>query len=107
VTERGRVSSRVDLVFRALAAPPRRRLLDELLERNGQTLCALERRLPMTRFGVMKHLKVLEDAGLVTTRRRGREKLHVLNPAPIRLADAEWMSSYAEPGHPVDFAVTL
>src|ERR1700694_1357562 len=87
----------MDAVFRALADPTRRRLLDELFEQDGQTLTALERRLPMTRFGVMKHLKVLEQAGLVVTRRRGREKLHFLNPVPIRLVHDRWVSKYAEP----------
>jgi uncharacterized protein YndB with AHSA1/START domain/DNA-binding transcriptional ArsR family regulator len=87
----------VDTVFRALADPTRRSLLDELFERDGQTLSELEQRLPMTRFGVMKHLKVLEDAHLVTTRRRGREKLHFLNPVPIRLVHDRWVSKYAEP----------
>ncbi len=87
----------VDAVFKALADPTRRNLLDELFERDGQTLGALEQRLPMTRFGVMKHLKVLEAAGLVTTRRRGREKLHFLNPVPIRLVHDRWVSKYAEP----------
>jgi len=84
-------------VFRALAAPPRRRLLDELFKEDGQTLTALERRLPMTRFGVMKHLRVLEEAGLVITRKRGREKLHFLNPVPIRLVHDRWVSKYAAP----------
>ena len=84
-------------VFRALAAPPRRRLLDELFEEDGQTLSALERRLPMTRFGVMKHLRVLEGAGLVVTKKRGREKLHFLNAVPIRLVHDRWVSKYAEP----------
>jgi uncharacterized protein YndB with AHSA1/START domain len=88
---------RVDAVFRALADPTRRSLLDELFEQDGQTLTALVERLPMTRFGVMKHLKVLEEAGLVTTRRRGREKLHFLNPVPIRLVHDRWVSKYAEP----------
>jgi uncharacterized protein YndB with AHSA1/START domain len=87
----------VDEVFKALADPTRRGLLDELYERDGQTLSALEGRLPMTRFGVMKHLRVLEEAGLVTTRRRGREKLHFLNPVPIRLVHDRWVSKYAEP----------
>jgi uncharacterized protein YndB with AHSA1/START domain len=87
----------VDAVFRALADPTRRSLLDELYERDGQTLSALEQRLPMTRFGVMKHLKVLEEAGLVVTRKRGREKLHFLNPVPIRLVHDRWVSKYAEP----------
>src|ERR1700681_1305583 len=87
----------MDAVFRALADPTRRSLLDELFERDGQTLSELEQRLPMTRFGVMKHLKVLEEAGLVTTKRRGREKLHFLNPVPIRLVHDRWVSKYAEP----------
>jgi uncharacterized protein YndB with AHSA1/START domain/DNA-binding transcriptional ArsR family regulator len=87
----------VDEVFRALADPTRRGLLDELFEHDGQTLGQLEQRLPMTRFGVMKHLKVLEEAGLVTTQRRGREKLHFLNPVPIRLVHDRWVSKYAEP----------
>ncbi|MDX6603562.1 MAG: hypothetical protein QOF23_71 [Solirubrobacterales bacterium] len=87
----------MDEVFRALADPTRRSLLDELFSEDGQTLSALERRQPMSRFGVMKHLKVLEEAGLVTTRRRGREKLHFLNPVPIRLVHDRWVSKYAEP----------
>jgi uncharacterized protein YndB with AHSA1/START domain/DNA-binding transcriptional ArsR family regulator len=87
----------MDVVFRALADPTRRSLLDELFEEDGQTLSTLEQRLPMTRFGVMKHLRVLEEAGLVTTRRRGREKLHFLNPVPIRLVHDRWVSKYAEP----------
>jgi uncharacterized protein YndB with AHSA1/START domain len=87
----------MDEVFRALADPTRRSLLDELFKQDGQTLSALERRLPMTRFGVMKHLKVLEQAGLVVTRKRGREKLHFLNPVPIRLVHDRWVSKYAEP----------
>jgi DNA-binding transcriptional ArsR family regulator len=87
----------IDDVFKALADPTRRRLLDELFEQDGQTLSALEQRLPMTRFGVAKHLKVLEGAGLVTTRRRGREKLHFLNPVPIREVHDRWVSKYAEP----------
>ncbi|HEY2479386.1 MAG TPA: metalloregulator ArsR/SmtB family transcription factor [Solirubrobacterales bacterium] len=87
----------IDDVFKALADPTRRRLLDELFERDGQTLSALEQRLPMSRFGVAKHLKVLEGAGLVTTRRRGREKLHFLNPVPIREVHDRWVSKYAEP----------
>jgi DNA-binding transcriptional ArsR family regulator len=87
----------VDAVFKALADPTRRRLLDALFERDGQTLSELERGLPMTRFGVMKHLRVLEGAGLVATRRRGREKLHFLNPVPIRLVHDRWVSKYAEP----------
>jgi uncharacterized protein YndB with AHSA1/START domain/DNA-binding transcriptional ArsR family regulator len=87
----------MDEVFRALADPTRRSLLDELFEKDGQTLSALEARLPMTRFGVMKHLKLLEEAGLVVTRRRGREKLHFLNAVPIRLIHDRWVSKYAEP----------
>jgi uncharacterized protein YndB with AHSA1/START domain len=89
--------SSVDEVFRALADPTRRSLLDELFREDGQTLSALEERLPMTRFGVMKHLKVLEEAGLVVSRKRGREKLHFLNPVPIRLVHDRWVSKYAEP----------
>src|SRR6266849_4497687 len=87
----------MDAVFRALADPTRRSLLDELFREDGQTLHALEARLPMTRFGVMKHLKQLEEAGLVVTKRRGREKLHFLNPVPIRLVHDRWVSKYAEP----------
>src|SRR6266576_17036 len=87
----------MDEVFRALADPTRRTLLDELFREDGQSLSALEQRLPMTRFGVMKHLKVLEEAGLVTTKKRGREKLHFLNPVPIRLVHDRWVSKYAEP----------
>src|SRR5213078_4847257 len=87
----------MDEVFRALADPTRRSLLDELFEADGQTLGGLEQRVPMTRFGVMKHLKVLEEANLVVTRRRGREKLHFLNPVPIRLVHDRWVSKYAEP----------
>jgi DNA-binding transcriptional ArsR family regulator len=86
-----------DVVFRALAAPTRRKLLDELRRRDGQTLSALERKLPMSRFGVMKHLAVLEEANLVVTRKRGREKLHFLNPVPIRLIHDRWVSKYAAP----------
>jgi uncharacterized protein YndB with AHSA1/START domain/DNA-binding MarR family transcriptional regulator len=87
----------VDTVFRALADPTRRQLLDELFREDGQTLGALEERFDMTRFGVMKHLKLLEEAGLVVTRRQGREKLHFLNPVPIRLVHDRWVSKYAEP----------
>src|ERR687887_1997147 len=87
----------MDAVFKALADPTRRSLLDELFREDGQTLNALEDRFSMTRFGVMKHLKVLADAGLVVTRRRGREKLHFLNPVPIRLVHDRWVSKYAEP----------
>jgi len=84
-------------VFRSLADPTRRSLLDELFRDDGQTLTELEGRFAMSRFGVMKHLKQLEDAGLVVTRRRGREKLHFLNPVPIRLVHDRWVSKYAEP----------
>jgi uncharacterized protein YndB with AHSA1/START domain len=87
----------MDEVFKALADPTRRSLLDELFNEDGQTLSALEERLPMTRYGVMKHLRVLEEARLVTTKRRGREKLHFLNPVPIRLVHDRWVSKYAEP----------
>ena len=86
-----------DLVFRALADPTRRFLLDQLFEREGQTLTELESRLEMTRFGVMKHLRVLEDAGLVVSRRSGREKLHFLNRVPIRLIHDRWIDKYTEP----------
>src|SRR3984885_4211134 len=87
----------VDEVFRALADPTRRGLLDELYREDGQTLNQLVARHELTRFGVMKHLKLLEEAGLVLTRRRGREKLHFLNPVPIRLVHDRWVSKYAEP----------
>ena len=87
----------MDDVFRALADPTRRGLLDELFRQDGQTLSALEARFPITRFGVMKHLNVLEEADLVVSRRRGREKLHFLNPVPIRLVHDRWVSKYAEP----------
>ena len=84
------------LVFRALADPTRRFLLDRLFERDGRTLKELESQLEMTRYGVMKHLRVLEEAGLVVTRRSGREKLHYLNPVPIRQIHDRWISKYAE-----------
>jgi uncharacterized protein YndB with AHSA1/START domain len=88
----------VDEVFKALADPTRRSVLDELFREDGQTLGALGRHFPgMTRFGVMKHLAQLERAGLVVTKRRGREKLHFLNPVPIRLVHDRWVSKYAEP----------
>ena len=77
--------------------PTRRRLLDALFKKDGQTLSELESRFRMTRFGVMKHLKQLEEAGLVVTKKRGREKLHYLNPVPIRLVHDRWVSKYAEP----------
>ena len=87
----------MDEVFRALSDPTRRQLLDRLYEHDGLSLSELERELPMTRFGVMKHLRVLEEANLVVTRRRGREKLHFLNPVPIRQIHDRWVSKYAEP----------
>ena len=83
-------------VFRALADPTRRRLLDLLFARDGRTLTELESELEMTRFGVAKHLRVLEEAGLVVTRRSGREKLHFLNPVPIRLIHDRWIDKYTE-----------
>ena len=85
-----------DLVFRALADPTRRLLLDLLFARDARTLTELEHEVDMTRFGVMKHLRVLEDAGLVVTRRSGREKLHFLNPVPIRLIHDRWIDKYTE-----------
>jgi uncharacterized protein YndB with AHSA1/START domain/DNA-binding transcriptional ArsR family regulator len=87
----------VDAVFKALADPTRRELLDELFREDGQTLSALESRFEMSRFGVMKHLKQLQEAGLVVKRRRGRETLHYLNPVPIRLVHDRWVSKYAAP----------
>lgn len=87
----------MDEVFKALSDPTRRELLDRLFKQDGQSLSALEGRLSMSRFGVMKHLKVLEEANLVVTRKRGREKLHFLNPVPIRLVYERWVSKYAEP----------
>ena len=87
----------VDDVFRALADPTRRDLLDRLYLEDGQTLRALAADYPMTRIGVMKHLQILEEARLVVTKRRGREKLHFLNPVPIRLVHDRWVSKYAEP----------
>ncbi len=84
-------------MFRALADPTRRSLLDELFRQDGQTLGALAERFSMTRFGVMKHLKLLEEAGLVVTQRRGREKHHFLNPVPIKLIHDRWVSKYAAP----------
>ncbi len=87
-----------DLVFRALADPTRRLLLDLLFQRDGRTLGELEREVDMTRFGVMKHLRVLEEADLVVTRRHGREKHHFLNPVPIRLVHDRWIGKYTEHG---------
>jgi len=85
-----------DLVFKALADPTRRLLLDRLFERDGRTLTELESAFEMTRFGVMKHLRLLEDAGLVVARRSGREKLHFLNPVPIRLIHDRWIDKFTE-----------
>ena len=85
-----------DRVFKALADSTRRHLLDRVYERDGRTLTELESELEMTRFGVMKHLRVLEDAGLVVRRRSGREKLHFLNPVPIRLVHDRWIDKYTE-----------
>lgn len=85
-----------DQVFKALADPTRRFLLDQLFTRDGRTLIELQSELEMTRFGVMKHLRVLEEAGLVVTRRSGREKLHFLNPVPIRLIHDRWIDKYRE-----------
>ena len=96
VTYFGLVTDEDDRVFKALADPTRRFLLDRLFERDGRTLTELESELEMTRFGVMKHLKVLEDAGLVVARRSGREKRHFLNPVPIRLIHDRWIDKYTE-----------
>ena len=85
-----------DRVFKALADPTRRFLLDRLFKRDGRTLTELESELEMTRFGVMKHLRVLEDAGLVVTRKVGREKLHFLNAVPIRLIHNRWIDKFTE-----------
>ena len=85
-----------DRVFKALADPTRRLLLDRLFERDGRTLTELESELDMTRFGVMKHLRVLEEADLVVSRKSGREKLHFLNPVPIRLIHDRWIDKYTE-----------
>lgn len=85
-----------DRVFKALADSTRRFLLDRLFQRDGRTLTELESELEMTRFGVMKHLRILEEAGLVVARRSGREKLHYLNPVPIRLIHDRWIDKYRE-----------
>ena len=85
-----------DAVFKALADPSRRTLLDALFREDGQTLTALAGRLPMTRHGVMKHLRVLEEAGLVVARKSGREKLHHLNPVPIQMIGERWIDKYSE-----------
>jgi len=89
-------AGRVEPVFKALADPTRRELLDELFRHDGQTLGALAGRFAMTRVAVAKHLRLLEDADLVVTRRRGREKLHYLPPVPIRLVHDRWVSKYTE-----------
>jgi DNA-binding transcriptional ArsR family regulator len=96
VTYSGRMSKDEDRVFKALGDSTRRFLLDLLFQGDGRTLTELESELEMTRFGVMKHLRVLEDAGLVVTRRQGREKLHFLNPVPIRLIHDRWIDKYTE-----------
>ena len=83
-------------MFKALADPTRRFLLDLLFEREGRTLTELVSQVDMTRIGVMKHLRLLEEAGLVVTRRSGREKLHFLNPVPIRLIHDRWIDKYTE-----------
>lgn len=83
-------------MFKALADPTRRFLLDRLFERDGRTLTELESTLEMSRFGVMKHLRILEEANLVVTRRSGREKLHFLNPVPIRLIHDRWIDKFTE-----------
>jgi len=85
-----------DLVFKALADPTRRHLLDQLFERDGRALGELDTDVEMSRFGVMKHLKVLQDAGLVTSRKVGRQRLHFLNPVPIRLIHDRWITKYTE-----------
>ena len=86
----------MDLVFKALADPTLRALLDELLRAYGQSLVALEAHFDMSRIAVANHLRLLEAAGLVVTRRRGREKLHFLNPIPIRLVHDRWIDKYTE-----------
>ena len=96
VTYSGRMSKDEDRVFKALGDPTRRFLLDLRFQGNGRTRTDLVSELEMTRFGVMKHLRVLEDAGLVVTRRQGREKLHFLNPVPIRLIHDRWIDKYTE-----------
>lgn len=85
-----------DLVFKALADPTRRFLLDQLFARDGRTLTELESEVDMSRFGVMKHLKLLEEAGLVVTRKEGREKKHFLNPVPIRQIHDRWIDKFTE-----------
>lgn len=85
-----------DAVFKALADPTRRLLLDRLFEQDGQSITQLEEKLPMSRFGVAKHLRVLEQAGLLVARKSGREKLHYLNPVPIRQIHDRWITKYTE-----------
>jgi uncharacterized protein YndB with AHSA1/START domain len=97
VTIGSHIVFRVKGIFKALSDPTRRKLLDALRKRDGQTLTELEQRFEMTRFGIMKHLRILERAGLVVTHRSGREKLHYLNPTPIRSIHDRWISKYAEP----------
>ena len=99
MTDRSHIFGAVDdgdRVFKALADPTRRFLLDLLFSRDGRTLTELESELEMSRFGAMKHLRVLEDAGLVVSRRSGREKLHFLNPVPIRLIHDRWIDKYTQ-----------
>jgi uncharacterized protein YndB with AHSA1/START domain/DNA-binding transcriptional ArsR family regulator len=84
-----------DAVFRALGDPTRRELLDRLFERGGQSLTELEQAFAMSRFGVMKHLRVLEGAGLVVSRKVGRERLHYLNAVPIREVHDRWIGKFA------------
>lgn len=86
----------MDTIFKALADPTRRQLLDRLYTRDGQSLGALCTELDMTRFGVMKHLRVLEEAGLIASRRAGRHKLHFLNPQPIEAIYDHWVHKYAQ-----------
>jgi DNA-binding transcriptional ArsR family regulator len=90
----GRLVTDDDRVFKALADTTRRFLLDRLFTRDGRTLTELESELEMTRFGVMKHLRILEDANLVVSRRSGREKLHFLNPVPIQQIHDRWIDKY-------------
>src|ERR1700759_3259300 len=85
-----------DKIFKALSDPTRRKLLDFLFRQDGQTLKELQAKIDMTRFGVMKHLRILEDAGLVVSKRSGREKLHFLNPVPIRAIHDRWIDKYTE-----------
>ena len=86
----------MDSIFKALADPTRRELLDELFRHDGQTLGALTSRFAMTRVAVAKHLRLLEEAGLVVSQRHGREKLHYLNPVPIRIVYDRWVNKYTE-----------